>query len=55
MNVKVSNLTSGVNEKKELFQHDCDDCKCELNESVFSSKQKWNNDECRCKCTELND
>ena len=30
-------------------------CKCELNEIVCNSKQKWNYNECRCECKELND
>ena len=31
------------------------ECKCRLNESVCNSKQKWNLDECRCGCKELDD
>ena len=34
-------------------QHGSCEWKCGLNESVCSSKQKWNHDECRCDCKEL--
>ena len=55
MNIKVFNLMSGVNETRFLVQHDSCECKCGLNESVCSSKKKWNHNECRCECTELDD
>ena len=41
MNVKLSNLMSGVNETKFLVQNKLCWCKCGLNESVCNSKQKW--------------
>ena len=50
MNAKVFNLISGVNETRFLVQHKCE---CRLNKSVRNSKQKWNHDEYRCKCKEL--
>ena len=50
MNAKVFNLMSGVNETRFLVQHKCE---CRLNKSVCDSKQKWNHDEYRCKCKEL--
>ena len=40
INVKVFNLMSGVHEAKVLVQHKTCECKCRLNESVRSSKQK---------------
>ena len=40
MNLKVCNLTSGVNETRFLVQHELCDWKCGLNESVCNSKQK---------------
>ena len=46
---------SWVNERRFLFQHELRECKCGLNESVCNSKQKWNHDECCCKCKESND
>ena len=46
MNVKVFNLTPGVNEvtfESETFE--TFEGKCGLNESVCNSKQKWKHDE----------
>ena len=42
---------SGVNDTRPLVQHDS--IKCQFNESVCNSKQKWNHAECRCECKEL--
>ena len=36
-------------------QHESCECKCELNESLCNSKQKWNHDECWCGCKKLHD
>ena len=36
-----------------LVQHEPCECKCELNESVCNSRQKWNHNECRSECKEL--
>ena len=55
MNVKVFNLMSVVNESRFLVQNESCQCKCEINESVCSSKQKWNHNEYRCECNELDD
>ena len=55
MNVKVFNLVSGVNETRFLVQHKSCECTCRLNESVCNLKQKWNHNECRCECKELDD
>ena len=30
-------------------------CKCRLDASVCNDRQRWNNDKCRCECTELSD
>ena len=54
MNVKVFVLMSGVNETRFFIQHESCECKCELNESVCNSKQKWNHNEYWCECKELN-
>ena len=53
MNVKLFNLMSEINETRFLVQHESCEYKCGLNESVCNSKQKFNPDECRCKCKEL--
>ena len=55
MNSKVLDLISGVNETKFLVRYELCECKCGLNESVCNSKQKWNHNECQCKCNELDD
>ena len=39
---------SGVNETRFSVQHESCECKCGLNESVCNSKQKWNQNECKC-------
>ena len=39
---------SGVNETRFLVQHESCECKCGLNESVCNSKQKCNQNECKC-------
>ena len=54
MNVKVFNLMSELNEKRCLVQPESCDCKCVFNEIVCNSKQKQNNNECRCESKELN-
>ena len=48
MNLKVSNLMLGLNETKFLVQHKSCECKCGLNESVWNSKERWNQDKFRC-------
>ena len=49
----VKYLMSGVNETKFLVEHESCECKCELNESICNSKQKWNHNECSWECKEL--
>ena len=41
---------SGVKEKKFLVQHELSECKYGLIQSLCSSKQKLNHDECRREC-----
>ena len=40
---------SGANERSFLVQHESCECKCDLNEKVCNSKQKW------CECKEFDD
>ena len=54
-NVKVLNLMSGTNEKRQIKWHEMCKCKCILDASVCNYKQRWNNDKCRCECEELID
>ena len=49
------NSISGVNETRFLVQHESSECKCRLNEHVCNSKQKWNDNEGKCECKELDD
>ena len=55
MNVKVFNLISRTNETRYIEWHGTSKCKCRLDASVCNSKQRWNEDKCRCKCKELID
>ena len=55
MNVKVFNLVSRTNETSYIKQHKTCKCKCRLDTSVCSNKQKWNENNYRCECKELID
>ena len=55
INAKVFKLMSVVNETKFLVHHESCEYKWKLNESVCNSKRKWNHDQCRCECKELDD
>ena len=46
---------SEVNYTKFLVQHELCERKCELNESVCNSKQKWSHNKCRCEFKEFDD
>ena len=55
LNVKVFNLLSKTNETRFLKWHET--CKriCRLDGIICNSKQRWNEDKCRCECKELID
>ena len=55
INVKEFNLMSRTNETRHKNQHETYKCKCRLDAGVSSSKQRWNEDKCRCECQELID
>ena len=55
INVKVFNLMSRTNETRHIECCKTGKCKCRLDESVCNSKQRWNEDKCRCECKELID
>ena len=55
LNVKVFNLMSRTNETRHIELHETCKCKCRLDASVCSNKQRWNNDKCRWECRELID
>ena len=49
MFVKIFNFLPGISETQFLVQYELCECKCRLNETAYSSKQKWNQDKCLCK------
>ena len=55
LDVKVFNLMSRTNEKRHIKRHKTCKCKCRLDTSVCSNKQRWNEDKCRYECKELID
>ena len=46
---------SRTNETRQIKWHEASKCKCRLDASVCYSKQRWNEDKCRCACKELID
>ena len=55
LNIKVFNLMSRTNETRHIEWHETCKCKCRLDASVCNSKQRWNDDKCRCECKEFID
>ena len=55
INVKLFNLMLGTNKTRHIKWHKTSKRKCQLDSSVCNNKQRWNNDKCRCECTELID
>ena len=55
LNVKVSNLVSGINETRRIEWHETCKCKCRFNSSVCNNKQCCNDDKCRCEYKRLID
>ena len=53
LNVKIFNLMSRNNETRHMKWHES--CKCICRLDICNSKQRWNEDKCRCKCKELID
>ena len=52
INVQVFNLISRINETKHIIWHETCKCICRLTAIVCNSRQRWNEDKCRCKCRE---
>ena len=50
LNVKVFNLMSRTNETRYIEWHEACKCKCRLDASVSNTKERWNDDKCRCEC-----
>ena len=53
INIKVCNLMSRTNEKRNIEWHKTCKCKCRLDASVCNNKQRWDEDKCRRECKEL--
>ena len=53
LNVKVLNLMSRNNETRHIEWHETCKCICRLDGIICYSKQRWNEDKCRCECKEL--
>ena len=41
-----------INETRQIIWHETCKCVCRLTSSVFNSRQIWNEDNCRCECSE---
>ena len=52
INVKVFNLMSRIDETRHIIWHGTCKCICRLSASVCNSRQRWNEDKCRCECRE---
>ena len=52
LKVKVFNLMSRTNETKDIKWHKTRKCECRLDAIVCNSKQRWNENKCRCECKE---
>ena len=55
LNVKVFNLMTLKNETRHMKWHKSRKCICRLDKIICNSKQRWNEDKCRCECKELID
>ena len=55
LNVRAFNLMSRTSETRHTKWHETCKCKCKLDASVCNTKQRWNEDKCRCECKELID
>ena len=52
INFNVFNLMSRINETRHIIWHETYKCICRLSASVCNSRQRWNEDKCRCECKE---
>ena len=43
------------NETRHIKWHEICKCICRLGKIIYNSKQRWNEDKCRCECKELID
>ena len=50
LKVKVLDLMSRTNETRFMKWHETCKCICRLDGIICNSKQRWNEDKCRCEC-----
>ena len=50
LNAKVFNLMTLINETRHIEWHETCKCICRLDKIICISKQRWNEDKCRCEC-----
>ena len=55
LNVRVFILMLRTNETRHIKWHETCKCMCRLDKIICNSKQRWNEDKCRCECKELID
>ena len=55
LNVRVFNLMSRTNKTRHIKWHKTCKCICRLDKIICNSKQRWNENKCRCECKELID
>ena len=55
LKVRVLNLMSRTNETRHIEWYKTCKCICRLDKIICNSKQRWNEDKCRCECKELID
>ena len=46
---------SRTNETRHMKWHETCKCICRLHKIICNSKQRWNEDKCKCECKELID
>ena len=55
LNVRVFNLMSRTNETRHIKWHETCKCICRSDKIICNSRQRWDEDKCRCECKELID
>ena len=50
VNLKILNMTKGINESKTLAKYISCECRCEFDGRKCNSKEKWNIDTSQCEC-----
>ena len=53
--VSLTSLMSRTNETRHIEWHETCKYECKFGANICNNKQRWNKDNCRCKCKELID